>query len=142
MLCFTGKKPVPFTDKPYKTLVCIRKYYLFSRFHRDRMFLKSYHVTTTLVQANQAVAAISSSEIILTPKEFLKIPNSKEFSRSELCTILGADSHVLLLFHNFFLQIKKKNSVKTDSTCSVVCWLPSFQITLIFPKSEHIERKF
>ena len=25
MVCFTGGKPVPFTDKPYRTLVCIRK---------------------------------------------------------------------------------------------------------------------
>ena len=35
MVCLTGEKSVPFTDKPYKTLVCFRKYHLFSRFDTD-----------------------------------------------------------------------------------------------------------
>ena len=65
LVYYTGEKPVPFTDKSYKTLVCSRKYYVFNRFDADRMFALSYYVTTTLniwsaVYANQAFVAISS----------------------------------------------------------------------------------
>ena len=34
MVYITGEKPVPFTDKPYKTLVCIMKYFLLIFWYR------------------------------------------------------------------------------------------------------------
>ena len=74
---FYREKPVPFTIKPYRTLVCIRKCYLLIRFDKDRMFLLSHHVTTTLnicsaVYENQAGVAISSYKKLLKNSKFQK----------------------------------------------------------------------
>ena len=79
MVCITGEKPVPFTDKAYKTVLCMRKYFCSVDLIQVECLychIMTLYICSAVNQANQAVVAISSSKRMLIHKGF-RIP--KEF---------------------------------------------------------------